>query len=449
MWRGAIGRVAVAAAVPIALLVAGLVVLSHRASPSLAATSTPHTTVSTPSLSGDGYWCRPNVFTSSPPSTRLHCATADSVVYPNGTMAVPVRAGRGVGEGNMVSARLEFMLLLATNHQGAGSHILLSTPAEDVQHECRTAANWVFLGPPHGQGHFAGGPPHHLLEDTVTSMYMLYRWNSFRPVPSVNQPPLPLTYSALSDRLYFNIAYEAYPVCARRVAVGYGEHLMSRQDCPMLRNMRSFIYDTYGFPFRTLPYPQRPVLGFISRRGSQRQITNQAELMRIAEEMGFTVRDLELNTSSLAGVLELMREVTVLVGLHGGGMHTTRYLQDGTVFIHLNTYHMPPDFGWYYLRAATCTAGNVVEWLGPPSASGMTARGAEPAHFGMAHRQWLRSQSISVPIEEWRDLLHRAASLGCHSMVDGKVRWDSRGGACARSTFFTKTSADFSAQDPT
>ena len=396
-----------------------------------------------------GYWCRPNLFH---PEVKLNCIFRDVVVFENLTFAISKKVGRhdtGYGPSNHV----EFLQLLTKGPTNGGTPNIAFQPAEDVRDKCNSHVNLMHVGPTSmAAANYKPGPLHHLIEDAMTSMFRLYEWNGHNPVATYNNFAPVQTLERISSAMHYNLHSAAFPVCVSYASTGFSEHFLSGQDCPLARRMRDFLYEQYGVEQNSADnlIISKPRLGFLKRSSrGPRGVVNVAELLEAARDMGFEAVELDL-AKDFKTVLTEVRKVTVIVGMHGGAMHALRYLQDGTVFINLPTYQMHADFGWFYRRSAECTAGSVVEWSGPISASSQTLlSGPRPSVVGMRQRQWLRGQSaFTIPIAEWKQLLKNAASLGCHHLDgNGQVLW-SLTSNCTNSSHYSTVSSDIAVSDP-
>ncbi|XP_042512789.1 xylan glycosyltransferase MUCI21-like [Macadamia integrifolia] len=108
------------------------------------------------------------------------------------------------------------------------------------------------------------------------------------------------------------------------------------------------------------PKKWKPKLVIISRKGT-RVITNQAALVKSAEEIGFQVEILlPTSTTELAKIYRVLNSSDVLIGVHGAGLTHLLFMRPGTVFIQViplgtdwaaNTYYGAPaiELGLNYM----------------------------------------------------------------------------------------------------
>ncbi|XP_042513909.1 xylan glycosyltransferase MUCI21-like [Macadamia integrifolia] len=81
------------------------------------------------------------------------------------------------------------------------------------------------------------------------------------------------------------------------------------------------------------PKKWKPVLVIISRNGS-RSITNEAEMVKLAEEIGFQVEILKPDpTTELAKIYRVLNNSDAMIGVHGAAMTHLLFMRPGTVFI--------------------------------------------------------------------------------------------------------------------
>ncbi len=82
------------------------------------------------------------------------------------------------------------------------------------------------------------------------------------------------------------------------------------------------------------PSAEAPLVTFISRR-NKRFIFNEAELVRVALALGARARVVALESTPLYEQLALLRQTSVLVGVHGSGLINSQVLRPGGAIIQL------------------------------------------------------------------------------------------------------------------
>ncbi|XP_043723404.1 xylan glycosyltransferase MUCI21-like [Telopea speciosissima] len=81
------------------------------------------------------------------------------------------------------------------------------------------------------------------------------------------------------------------------------------------------------------PKKWKPKLVIISRNGS-RSISNEAEMVKLAEEIGFQVEILKPDSSTeLAKIYQVLNSSDAMIGVHGAAMTHLLFMRPGTVFI--------------------------------------------------------------------------------------------------------------------
>lgn len=80
---------------------------------------------------------------------------------------------------------------------------------------------------------------------------------------------------------------------------------------------------------------KKPKLVIISRSGS-RELTNEGSLVKLAEDIGFSVEIVKpVRTSELARIYRVLNSSDVMIGVHGAAMTHFLYMRAGSVFIQI------------------------------------------------------------------------------------------------------------------
>ncbi|RHN55488.1 putative protein O-GlcNAc transferase [Medicago truncatula] len=105
-----------------------------------------------------------------------------------------------------------------------------------------------------------------------------------------------------------------------------------------LLDFHSFLKRAYvkeDIPFVYLNSKGKPILTLVSRKGSSsRDILNEEEVIKLAEDVGFNVRVLKPSRDfSVADAFKLIHSSHVLLGVHGAGLTNLLFLRQGSVSV--------------------------------------------------------------------------------------------------------------------
>jgi len=105
-----------------------------------------------------------------------------------------------------------------------------------------------------------------------------------------------------------------------------------------LLDFNSFLKRAYIKEDTSFMYPNskgKPILTLVSRNGSSsRDILNEEEVFKLAEDVGFNVRVLKPSRdSSVAGAYKLIHSSHALLGVHGAGLTNLLFLRQGSVLV--------------------------------------------------------------------------------------------------------------------
>lgn len=81
---------------------------------------------------------------------------------------------------------------------------------------------------------------------------------------------------------------------------------------------------------------KKPKLVIISRSGGSREVTNEGSMVKLAEEIGFSVEVVKpVRTSELARIYRALNSSDVMIGVHGAALTHFLYMRPGCVFIQI------------------------------------------------------------------------------------------------------------------
>jgi hypothetical protein len=182
--------------------------------------------------------------------------------------------------------------------------------------------------------------------------------------------------------------------------------------------------------------PAKPTMGLISRR-DKRFLLNEHELVRTAKEQDFDVLVLPLEKMTLYEQLKALRQVTLLVGVHGSGLNNALFMQRNTVILQILTYNLKYKGAFAqvarenhvaYLEMAHSNVNTSLfhwEFVGERElkAAGGTkqaylAKGSPAGPSQETYTFWI-NQDIVVDIEAFKIELFKARRMGLNGLLFG------------------------------
>ena len=137
--------------------------------------------------------------------------------------------------------------------------------------------------------------------------------------------------------------------------------------CLLVQNLRrgsnwsvpKFVLHKIGF-LDAVVDPVKPPKFCLIRRVYKRFILNYREVLRMAESMGFEVFDLVLEEMRLEEQVRIIRECSVLAGVHGSGLGNVVYMHPGAVLIQIAPYKVCGAS--HFVPMASNAGVNYLEW---------------------------------------------------------------------------------------
>ncbi|XP_045810673.1 xylan glycosyltransferase MUCI21-like [Trifolium pratense] len=188
-----------------------------------------------------------------------------------------------------------------------------------------------------------------------------------------------------------------------------------------LLDFHGFLKGAYMKKNTPLLFPDnkgKPILTLVSRKGSySREILNQDEVIKLAEDVGFDVHVLEPSINfPVADAFRLIHSSNVMLGVHGAGLTNLVFLRQGSVLVQV----VPIGLEWasetYYNKPTKLLGLDYVEYKIEANESSLSWEyGAEslvvknPKAFRQGkwskHLVYLKEQNVKIDIIRFRNCL--------------------------------------------
>nr|KYP63925.1 putative glycosyltransferase AER61 [Cajanus cajan] len=192
-----------------------------------------------------------------------------------------------------------------------------------------------------------------------------------------------------------------------------------------LHDFRALLDKTYA-KVDTTPNHQngknsKPRLTLIDRRGSvSRVMSNQGEVIKVAEELGFNVHVLDpTRNNSMANVYRVVHDSHVLLGVHGAGLTNFLFLRPGSVLLQVVPIGLEWSSRTYYENPPKLLGLEYIEYKIEANESSLSERyGAnslvvkDPSafhkHIWSKQRIYLKEQNVGIDLVRFRKCLTNA-----------------------------------------
>jgi len=188
-----------------------------------------------------------------------------------------------------------------------------------------------------------------------------------------------------------------------------------------LLDFHSFLKRAYIKKDTPFMYPNskgKPILTLVSRKGSSsRDILNEEEVIKLAEDVGFNVRVLKPSRdSSVADAYKLIHSSHVLLGVHGAGLTNLLFLRQGSVLVQVvpiglewasETYYNKPNkiLGLEYVEYKVEANESSLSW--EYGADSLVIKDPKAYTEGKWDKQlvYLKKQNVKIDLIRFRNCL--------------------------------------------
>ncbi|XP_055357659.1 protein O-linked-mannose beta-1,4-N-acetylglucosaminyltransferase 2-like [Paramacrobiotus metropolitanus] len=248
----------------------------------------------------------------------------------------------------------------------------------------------------------------------------LYRLFRSRTFPNSHHPLLKSTVKAEglqdseADLICFGTAAVGAPANTRWYQYGFDRPQGPVSNIPLSgQNIRSFVefvrsgleiqkYDIDMPRFAVRVRQKYPYAVFFSRK-TNRRIINEADLIHaISAEFKLRVVSINFETHSLAEIVHLLENATMLVSVHGAQLVLSMFLPENAVVVELFPYAVPADSYTPYKTLAGISGVNLIyrAWENKDSANTVVHPNYKPEYGGIIHLSVEEQISINetVPV---------------------------------------------------
>ncbi|KAJ4981619.1 hypothetical protein NE237_032456 [Protea cynaroides] len=240
--------------------------------------------------------------------------------------------------------------------------------------------------------------------------------------------------SHLSDYEFINASEDNRIHCFPGFVIGlhfHNENLVcSNSDLPVncsMLDFRQFLRETFHLEIKNVSQllynNTKPELVLLSRRRS-RMILNEAEIVTVASELGFSVviADPEL-TSNMNNFSVVVNRCSVLVGAHGAGLTNELFIPDGAVVVQVvplgiqwastNYFGKPSkEMGVQYLEyQISPQESTLLDVYGPNHPIITDPDSIHRQGFNVVRPIYIEGQNITLNISNFKDTLVQALKL--------------------------------------
>ncbi|KAJ9551503.1 hypothetical protein OSB04_015548 [Centaurea solstitialis] len=250
-------------------------------------------------------------------------------------------------------------------------------------------------------------------------------------------------FSRLSDHEIVDPATDPSVHCFPGAVTGLKFHKFlginaseSPQGYYSMPDFREFIRQTYRLRTRSVFEMQNPPILLLISRQTTRKFLNQAEMLKMMEDLGFRVI-IASSAKEMSNVEKFSRVVnscSVMVGAHGAGLANEVFLPDGGVMIQVR----PLGFQWgtdsFYSEPGPGMGLRYLEYRIEPEESSLadvygrdhpvvvdTASVAAKGGYAAAREIYLNKQDLKINLNRFRETLIEALGfVGRHTKISDR-----------------------------
>ncbi|GAU40437.1 hypothetical protein TSUD_397560 [Trifolium subterraneum] len=188
-----------------------------------------------------------------------------------------------------------------------------------------------------------------------------------------------------------------------------------------LLDFHEFLESAYMKEKTPLIFPNnkdKPILTLVSRKGASREILNQDEVIKLAEDIGFDVHVLESSIdSTVADAFRLIYSSNVMLGVHGAGLTNLVFLKQGSVLVQVvpiglewasETYYNKPtkSLGVEYVEYKIEANESSLSWeYGADSIVIKNPNAFREGNWSRHQAVYLKGQNVKIDIIRFRKCL--------------------------------------------
>ncbi|CAI9303563.1 unnamed protein product [Lactuca saligna] len=247
-------------------------------------------------------------------------------------------------------------------------------------------------------------------------------------------------FPRLSDHEIINPATDSSVHCFPGAVIGLKFHKFigintseNPTDYYSMPDFRQFIRQTYKLKTKNVFETQNPPVLLLISRQRTRKFLNQAEMVKMMEELGFRVI-IASNDKEMSNVEKFSRVInscSVMVGAHGAGLANEIFLPDGGVMIQVRPLGFQYGTDAFYSEPGPGMGLRYLEYLIEPVESSLaevygldhpvvadTASVAAKGGYAAARDIYLNKQDLRINLNRFRATLVEALGfIGRHSDV--------------------------------
>ncbi|KAL4580069.1 hypothetical protein LXL04_016245 [Taraxacum kok-saghyz] len=247
-------------------------------------------------------------------------------------------------------------------------------------------------------------------------------------------------FPRLSDHEIINPAVDSSVHCFPAAVIGLKFHKFlgintseNPQNFYSMPDFRQLIRQTYKLKTKTVFDAQNPPVLLLISRQRTRKFLNQAEMVKMMEQLGFRVI-IASNDKEMSNVEKFSRVInscSVMVGAHGAGLANEIFLPDGGVMIQVRPLGFQYGTDAFYSEPGPGMGLRYLEYLIEPAESSLaevygldhpvvadTASVAAKGGYAAAREIYLNKQDLRINLNRFRETLVEALGfIGRHKDV--------------------------------
>ncbi|CAI9303565.1 unnamed protein product [Lactuca saligna] len=240
-------------------------------------------------------------------------------------------------------------------------------------------------------------------------------------------------FSRLSDHEIIDPAVDSSVHCFPGAVTGLKFHKflgVNTSDNPQgyysMPDFREFIRQTFRLKTRSVFETQNPPVLLLISRQTTRKFLNQAEMVKMMEELGFRVI-IASSAKEMSNVEKFSRVInscSVMVGAHGAGLANEIFLPDGGVMVQVRPLGFQWDVDSFYSEPGPEMGLKYLEYRIEPEESSLadvygldhpvlrdTASVAAKGGYEAAREMYLDKQDLRIDLDRFRETLVEALRI--------------------------------------
>ncbi|KAJ9551502.1 hypothetical protein OSB04_015547 [Centaurea solstitialis] len=237
-------------------------------------------------------------------------------------------------------------------------------------------------------------------------------------------------FSRLSDHEIIDPATDPSVHCFPGAVIGLKFHKflgLNTSENPQgyysMPDFREFIRQTYRLKTRSVFETRNPPILLLISRQTTRKFLNQAEMVKMMEDIGFRViiASLAKEMSNVEKFSRVINSCSVMVGAHGAGLANEVFLPDGAVMVQVRPLGFQWDVDSFYSEPGPGMGLRYLEYMIKPDESSLadvygldhpvltdTASVAAKGGYEAARAMYLDKQDLRLNLNRFRETLIEA-----------------------------------------